>query len=90
MYGPPTYDRIPHWAIFMITSYTGSAAFSKGPYFRSYYSSAVAYQVDHVQVYPGCHPKRERAYRRFGRVYDDGFPAHRTYGLEERTRQLSI
>ena len=90
MYDSPMYDRLPHWAIFMVTSDTGSAVFSKGPYIRSYYSPSVAYQVDYVQIYPRCHPKSERTYRNFGTIYDDRFPTHRTYGLEERACQLSI
>src|SRR5687767_13759246 len=33
---------------------------------------------------------RERTYRRFSRVYDEGFPTYRTYGFEERPCQSSI
>src|SRR5215203_2637530 len=90
MYDSPTYDRLPHGAIFMATPDTDSAVFSIGLYFGSYYPSSVAHQVDNIQIYPRCHPKGERTYRNLGTVYDDGFSTHRTYGLEERACQSSI
>jgi hypothetical protein len=86
----PTCDRLPHRATFVVPHDTGLDIFFESLSKRSYYSPSVAYQVDHVQVYPGYHSQSERPYRRFSRVYDDGFPTYRTYGFEERARQSGI
>src|SRR5215216_3906361 len=86
----PTHGCLPHGASFVVPHNAGLDVFLEGLSKRRYYSSAVAHQVDRVQVYAGHHREGERAHRRFGGVHDHGLAARRAYGLVERARQPGV